>query len=52
MTARPLPGQVVYLQGTDTAEGEIEVGAPVALTFRRLHEAGGNRNYYWKVRPA
>jgi 3-hydroxy-3-methylglutaryl CoA synthase/uncharacterized OB-fold protein len=45
-------GGRVYLQGTDTAEGEIEVGAPVALTFRRLHEFGGQRNYYWKVRPA
>jgi uncharacterized OB-fold protein len=45
-------GGRVYLQGTDTAEGEIKVGAPVALTFRRLHEAGGNRNYFWKVRPA
>jgi 3-hydroxy-3-methylglutaryl CoA synthase len=45
-------GGRVYLQGTDTAEGEIEVGTPVALTFRRLHESGGNRNYYWKARPA
>lgn len=45
-------GGRVYLQGTDTAEGEITVGTPVALTFRRLHESGGNRNYYWKARPA
>lgn len=45
-------GGRVYLQGTDCAEGDIAVGARVALTFRRLHEAGGNRNYFWKVRPA
>ena len=45
-------GGRVYLQGTDTAEGEITVGTRVALTFRRLHESGGNRNYYWKARPA
>jgi hydroxymethylglutaryl-CoA synthase len=45
-------GGRVYLQGTDTAEGEIDVGTPVVLTFRRLHESGGNRNYYWKARPA
>jgi hydroxymethylglutaryl-CoA synthase len=45
-------GGRVYLQGTDAAEGEIAVGAPVTLTFRRLHEAGGNRNYFWKARPA
>ena len=44
-------GGRVYLQGTDAAEGEIAVGTPVALTFRRLHESGGNRNYYWKARP-
>jgi 3-hydroxy-3-methylglutaryl CoA synthase len=45
-------GGRVYLQGTDTAEGEIQVGTPVVLTFRRLHESGGNRNYFWKARPA
>jgi 3-hydroxy-3-methylglutaryl CoA synthase/uncharacterized OB-fold protein len=45
-------GGRVYLQGTDCAEGEIAVGKRVRLTLRRLHEAGGNRNYFWKVRPA
>ena len=45
-------GGRVYLQGTDAAEGEIGVGTPVVLTFRRLHESGGNRNYFWKARPA
>ena len=44
-------GGRVYLQGADSAEGEIGVGTPVVLTFRRLHESGGNRNYYWKARP-
>jgi len=45
-------GGRVYLQGADTAEDEITIGTPVVLTFRRLHESGGNRNYYWKARPA
>jgi uncharacterized OB-fold protein len=45
-------GGRVYLQGTDAATDEIAVGTPVVLTFRRLHESGGNRNYYWKARPA
>lgn len=45
-------GGRIYLQGTDCAEGEIAVGTRVRLTYRRLHQAGGNRNYYWKVRPA
>ena len=56
----PLPMAVIdlegggrlYLQVTDAAEGEVKVGTPVELTFRRLHEAGGNRNYFWKARPA
>ena len=45
-------GGRVYLQVTDAAEGEVAVGRPVTLTFRRLHEGGGNRNYFWKARPA
>ena len=45
-------GGRVYLQVADAAEGEVKVGVPVTLTFRRLHEAGGNRNYFWKARPA
>src|SRR5439155_1673776 len=32
-------GGRLYLQVTDAAEGEVRVGAPVELTFRRLHEA-------------
>lgn len=45
-------GGRVYLQGTDCVEGDIAVDKRVRLTFRRLHEAAGNRNYFWKVRPA
>jgi hydroxymethylglutaryl-CoA synthase len=55
----PLPMAVVdldgggrlYLQVTDFQEGEVAIGAPVTLTFRRLHEGGGNHNYFWKARP-
>jgi 3-hydroxy-3-methylglutaryl CoA synthase len=53
----PLPMAVVdadgggrlYLQVADA--DDIHIGEPVALTYRRLHEGGGNRNYYWKARP-
>lgn len=53
----PLPMAVVdaeaggrlYLQVADA--DDIAIGAPVVLTYRRLHEGGGNRNYYWKARP-
>jgi 3-hydroxy-3-methylglutaryl CoA synthase len=42
-------GGRVYLQIADA--DDIAIGAPVAFTYRRLHEGGGNRNYYWKARP-
>ena len=44
-------GGRVYLQVTDAADGEVKVGTAVELTFRRLHEVGGNRYYFWKARP-
>src|SRR5262250_1188384 len=53
----PLPMAVIdaegggrlYLQIADA--DDIAIGAPVTFTYRRLHEGGGNRNYYWKARP-
>jgi 3-hydroxy-3-methylglutaryl CoA synthase len=55
----PLPMVVVdveaggrlFLQCTDFELSEVGIGKPVVLTYRRLHEGGGNRNYYWKARP-
>ena len=55
----PLPMAVVdldgggrlYLQVTDFAEPQVTIGEPVTLTYRRLHEGGGNHNYFWKARP-
>lgn len=44
-------GGRLYLQGTEFTDADVQVGAPVALTFRRLHDAGDNHNYYWKARP-
>jgi uncharacterized OB-fold protein len=53
----PLPMAVIdmdgggrlYLQVADS--DTVDVGDSVILTFRRLHEGGGNHNYYWKARP-
>jgi uncharacterized OB-fold protein len=42
-------GGRLYLQVADA--DDITIGEPVVLTYRRLHEGGGNRNYYWKARP-
>jgi 3-hydroxy-3-methylglutaryl CoA synthase len=55
----PLPMAVIdvdnggrlYLQVTDFEQDEVSIGNPVQLTFRRLHEGGGNHNYFWKARP-
>jgi 3-hydroxy-3-methylglutaryl CoA synthase len=56
----PLPMAVVdldgggrlYLQVTDANPEDVRVGAAVELCFRRLHEGGGNYNYFWKAKPA
>jgi 3-hydroxy-3-methylglutaryl CoA synthase len=53
----PLPMAVIdadgggrlYVQVADA--DDIAIGEPVVLTYRRLHEGAGNRNYYWKARP-
>jgi 3-hydroxy-3-methylglutaryl CoA synthase len=44
-------GGRVYVQTTDYQPDEVKIGAPVELTFRRLHAGGDNYNYYWKARP-
>ncbi len=45
-------GGRLYLQMTDCTPEEVQIGASVELTFRRLHAGGENYNYYWKARPA
>lgn len=55
----PVPMAVIDLdsggrliaQMIDTDPEEVKVGLKVELTLRRLHEAGGFYNYYWKCRP-
>ncbi|MEW6270712.1 MAG: OB-fold domain-containing protein [Thermodesulfobacteriota bacterium] len=44
-------GGRVYVQMTDCTPDEVKIGAPVELTFRRLHAGGENYNYFWKARP-
>ncbi|MEE8449723.1 MAG: OB-fold domain-containing protein [Thermodesulfobacteriota bacterium] len=44
-------GGRMIMQMTDTEAGEAKVGLEVELVFRRLHQAGGFHNYYWKCRP-
>lgn len=44
-------GGRIMCEVTDCEPEEIEIGMEVELTFRRLYEAGGIHNYFWKARP-
>jgi 3-hydroxy-3-methylglutaryl CoA synthase len=41
----------IYCQMTDRNPDEVRVGMPVEMTFRKIHEARGLNNYFWKCRP-
>ncbi len=41
-------GRVIF-EMTDCVPGSIDIGTEVDFTFRKLFEAGGVNNYYWKV---
>jgi hydroxymethylglutaryl-CoA synthase len=36
---------------TDRDPNQVKIGMPVEMTFRRLHQAGGFYNYFWKAKP-
>lgn len=44
-------GARVYCMMTEADPKEVKVGMPVEMTFRRLREARGFVNYFWKCRP-
>lgn len=44
-------GVRVYCQMTDRDPDEVEIGMPLEFTFRKMHEAAGFINYFWKSRP-
>jgi hydroxymethylglutaryl-CoA synthase len=39
------------LELADARPDEIDIGARVEMTFRRLYTSGGVHNYFWKARP-
>ncbi len=57
----PVPRCVIDLDGggrvlldmteIENPEENVSIGMEVELTFRRLHEGGEFKNYYWKCRP-
>jgi 3-hydroxy-3-methylglutaryl CoA synthase len=44
-------GARLYVQMTDVAPKEVKLGMPVEMTFRKIHDAGGTPNYFWKSTP-
>ena len=44
-------GARLYLQMTDVDPKEVKLAMPVELTFRKIHEAGGTPNSFWKSTP-
>ncbi len=40
-----------YCSMTDRDPKKVDVGMPLEMTFRVMHEGGGFYNYYWKCRP-
>jgi 3-hydroxy-3-methylglutaryl CoA synthase len=46
-----IEGARLYVQMTDVDPREVKLGMPVEMTFRKIHEAGGTPNYFWKSTP-
>ncbi|MCA0988559.1 OB-fold domain-containing protein [Guptibacillus algicola] len=44
-------GSRMLAQATDCTPDEISIGTEVEFSFRKLYEAGGVHNYFWKVVP-
>ena len=44
-------GGRAYVMMTDRNPAEVKIDQQLEMTFRRLYEAEGFTNYYWKCRP-
>ncbi len=49
--AQMASGARFYGLMTDCDPAQVELGMPVKLTLRKLHDLGGFHNYFWKCRP-
>lgn len=53
LSAVNLEGDVrVFSQMTDRDLSKLKVGMTMELTFRKIHDALGVHNYFWKCKPA
>ncbi len=46
-----IEGARLYVQMSDATPDELRCDLPVEMVFRRIHEAGGRPNYFWKSTP-
>ncbi len=44
-------GARVHMQVTDCTPEDVKIGMEVEFSFRRIHDAGGRPNYFWKGVP-
>ncbi len=51
VTVTDVDGARVHIQLVNTAPEDVKLDMPVEFSFRRIHEAGGRPNYYWKATP-
>jgi 3-hydroxy-3-methylglutaryl CoA synthase len=52
VTVTEVEGARIHLQLANAAPEQVRLGLPVEFEFRRIHQAGGRPNYYWKGTPA
>jgi uncharacterized OB-fold protein len=41
----------VQVQLANARPDEVRLDMPVVFVFRKIHEAGGKANYFWKASP-
>ena len=46
-----IQGARVHMQVADCPPDAIEIGMELEFSFRRIHQAGGRPNYFWKGVP-
>jgi len=46
-----IDGARIHMQVVNCHPEEVAIGLPLEFQFRRIHEAGGRPNYYWKATP-
>ncbi len=52
VTICEVDGARVHLQAVNLRPEEVVLDMPMEFEFRRIHQAGGRPNYYWKASPA